>query len=177
MDISKNSRSLSNSLLNENNNINVYKENSVAKQLQEELCLFDFNGHQIETVVIKNDDGKEEALFRGQMVAEVLGYEDLVKSVQNNCLDIRKMSYLDVAKSRSVNKSDLNKNNSLQPEKSLFQQLLDSGWKQTPLVTKRLSYLDIAKTSSVHYTDLNKNNNLNVYRENSIAKQLQECGW
>ncbi|MGO2473301.1 MAG: hypothetical protein ACTH6D_07955, partial [Vibrio litoralis] len=61
---------------------------------------------------------------------------------------------------------------------SLFQQLLDSGWKQTPLVTKRLSYLDIAKNSvSRDNRDLNKNNNINVYKENSVAKQLQECGW
>ncbi|MGO2310091.1 hypothetical protein [Vibrio casei] len=161
MDISKNSRSLSNSLLNENNNINVYKENSVAKQLQEELCLFDFNGHQIETVVIKNDDGKEEALFRGQMVAEVLGYEKPDKELQRICLDVRKMSYLDFAK--STNMVHLSKNNNLQPEKSLFQQLLDSGWKHNKLETKRLSYLDIAKSASVHYTDLNNHGAFNPY--------------
>lgn len=119
-------------------NLNEYKENSIAKQLQEELCLFDFNGHQIETVVIKNDNGEEEALFRGQMVAEVLGYEDPDQSLKVNCLETKRLSYLDIAKTSSVHYTDLNKNNNLQPEKSLFQKLLDSGWKQTPLVTKRL---------------------------------------
>lgn len=119
-------------------NLNEYKEKTAAQQLQEELCLFDFNGHQIETVVIKDIEGKDLPLFQGKMVAEVLGYEDPDQSLKVNCVEKVKMSYLDVAKSRTVVHTGLNKNNNLPKEKSLFQQLLDSGWEQTPLVTKRL---------------------------------------
>lgn len=120
-------------------NLDEYKENSIAKQLQEELCLFDFNGHQIETVVIKDSDGKDLPLFQGKMVADVLKYGNPAEALQDNCLNINRMSYLDISKNlRNRSQLCLIKNNNLQPEKSLFQQLLDSGWKQTPLVTKRL---------------------------------------
>lgn len=94
-------------------NLIEYKEKTAAQQLQEELCLFDFNGHQIETVVIKDPEGKDLPLFQGKMVAEVLGYEDPEQSLKVNCMEKTRMSYLDIVKSASVYNTDLNKKQQL----------------------------------------------------------------
>lgn len=102
--------------------------------------IFDFNGHEIETVVIKDENGKDLPLFRGQQVAELLEFKNPSNAVANHCDKISKLSYLDIAK-QSVSalplKSGAFKNNNLQEEKPLFTQLVESGWKHNELVAKR----------------------------------------
>lgn len=114
----------------------------------------------------KNVDGEEEALFRGQMVAEVLGYEEPHKAVERHCLYKNKLSYLDIGKSLGSCFSSLTSNDGV--SKPIFNQLLDSGWEHN-----KLSYLDIAKKSENVYSPYpNKDGT-----SKPIFNQLLDSGW
>lgn len=117
-------------------NLNEYKEQTAAERLQEELSLFDFNGHEIETVVIKDENGKDLPLFRGLQVADILGYKNSKTSLAEHCKSYKKLSYLDLGKimeGQSIRHSNENK-----ASKPIFQQLLESGWEHNQLVSKKL---------------------------------------
>lgn len=95
----------------------------------------------------KNVDGEEEALFRGQMVAEVLEYIRPNDAIDQHCIKKESLSYLDIAKKSENVYSPYPSNDGV--SKPIFNQLLDSGWKHN-----KLSYLDIGKSLGSYFSSL-----------------------